>query len=294
MALYFARGDSTISDIIKETTPAIWDRLQDKHLKIPSTEKWIEIANRFNELWNLPHCLGAIDGKHVRIKKLPNSGSTNFNYKQYHSIILLAVCDADGLFTMIETGYAGRNNDGGIFRASNLGHWLERDGLNIPADACLPHAENQQTVPYFFVGDNAFPLKRYLMRPYPTRTLDNKKRIYSYRLSRARKTIECSFGMMTQKFQVLLTPIRCINYEGVVNIIKCVCVLHNFIRIKEGIQYSIPVHEVQRDIRLQNFNIQENVIRLNTTSSAASVRNYLANYFISARASLSWQYNYCV
>ncbi|KAK9680276.1 DDE superfamily endonuclease [Popillia japonica] len=153
-------------------------------MAIPTTERWKYIANRFDQLWNIPNCLGAIDGKHVRIQKLPNSGS-------------------NGLFTIIETGYAGRNNDGGIFRASNFNHCLERGRLNLPTTACLPNDESRQNVPYFFVGDNAFPLKRYLMRPYPVRTLDNKKRIFNYRLSRGRKTIECTFGMMTQKFQTV-------------------------------------------------------------------------------------------
>jgi hypothetical protein len=72
--------------------------LQREYMAIPSTEKWKDISNRFYELWNIPNCLGAMDGKHIRIQKLPNSGSTNYNYKGYHSIILLAVCDADGLF----------------------------------------------------------------------------------------------------------------------------------------------------------------------------------------------------
>jgi hypothetical protein len=102
LALYFARGDSTISDIIAETTEVIWMTLQREYMAIPSTEKWKDISNRFYELWNIPNCLGAMDGKHIRIKKLLNSGSTNYNYKGYNSIILLAVCDADGLFTMID------------------------------------------------------------------------------------------------------------------------------------------------------------------------------------------------
>jgi hypothetical protein len=61
-------------------------------------------------------CLGSIDGKHIRIQKLPNTGFTNFNYKSYHSIVLMACSDADGNFIMIETGFAGRNSDGGIFQ----------------------------------------------------------------------------------------------------------------------------------------------------------------------------------
>lgn len=119
LSLHFAR-DSTISNIIAETTEAIWQPLVDKYMPIPNIQGWINITNRFKELWNIPNCLGAIDEKHVRIQKLPNSGLTSYNYKDYHSIVLMACSDADGLFTMIETGFAGRNSDGGIFRASAL------------------------------------------------------------------------------------------------------------------------------------------------------------------------------
>jgi len=54
----------------------------------PTEENWKLIAQRFYSLWNLPNCLGALDGKHIRIEKLPYSGSSNFNYKMYHSIVL--------------------------------------------------------------------------------------------------------------------------------------------------------------------------------------------------------------
>lgn len=102
-----------------------------------------------------------MDGKHIRIQKYPNTGSANYNYKGYHSIILLGCCDADGYFTTIECGFAGRNSDSGVFQASNLGKWLERDGLNIPnSDSPLPHDEDSGNIfPYYFAGDNAFPLK---------------------------------------------------------------------------------------------------------------------------------------
>lgn len=102
---------STVSDIIAETTEAIWTILQEDYIEIPSPEKWKHRSNRFYEIWNMPNCFD----KHIRIQQLPNSRSTNYNYKNYYSIILFAVCDADGLFTMIETGYAGRNSDGGVF-----------------------------------------------------------------------------------------------------------------------------------------------------------------------------------
>lgn len=72
---------------------------------------------------------------------------------------------------MIETGFAGRNSDGGIFRASRMGRWLERNGLNMPHPKPLPNDPNDICFPYYFVADEGFPLKKNLMRPYPQRTL---------------------------------------------------------------------------------------------------------------------------
>jgi hypothetical protein len=104
--------------------------------------------------------------KHVRTEKFPNTGSTNFNYKSYHFVVLMVCCDAsDGLFTMIETGYAGRNSDGGIFRASAMKHWNTHAWLDIPPPSPLKYDENGSPFPYF-VADEAFPLSRYLVRPY--------------------------------------------------------------------------------------------------------------------------------
>ena len=49
--------------------------------------------------------------------------------------------------------------------------------------------------PYTFVGDEAFPLKRYLMRPFPKEVLDETRRIFNYRLSRARRVIENTWNL---------------------------------------------------------------------------------------------------
>lgn len=55
-----------------------------------SMDHWKSIAQRFQILWNLPNCIWAIDGKHVPVEKLPNNdGSTSFNYKSNHSVVLL-------------------------------------------------------------------------------------------------------------------------------------------------------------------------------------------------------------
>lgn len=105
----------------------------------------------------------------------------------------MACADADGLFTMIEVGYAGRNSDAGIFRVSSMKRLIEEDALNIPAPGPLPMDENNFSFPFYFVGDEAFPLEKYSMRPFLGRTATNTSRIFNYRLSRARKSVEWLF-----------------------------------------------------------------------------------------------------
>ena len=59
-----------------------------------SEEEWKEVAARFSSRWNYHNCLGAVDGKHIAMKKPPNAGSYYYNYKDFHSIVLMTVADA--------------------------------------------------------------------------------------------------------------------------------------------------------------------------------------------------------
>jgi len=93
--------------------------------------EWTDIATGFYNKWQFPNCTGAIDGKHVIIEALPKSGSTFFNYKGAHSIIFLATCDSEYIFTTVDIGAYGRQSDGGFFARSKLGRALE-NGTNVP------------------------------------------------------------------------------------------------------------------------------------------------------------------
>lgn len=275
--------------VIAETTEAIWQCLQPSYMPTPNCNMWQNVAQRFQQLWSFPHCLGAIDGKHVRIKKFNNAGSRNINYKGYHSVQLLACSDADGCFITIDVGDLGRNSDAGVFATSCLGRWLDRDGLEIPPARPLPLDQNNATkadVSYFICGDEAFPLKPYLMRPYPRATLNDERTIFNYRLTLARKTVECAFGMMTSKFRVFYTPICC-SEETVKSIIKSACVLHNFIRINEGVPYTTR-HELINTV--SNSDLPDlNHVKL---KSGKSIREYLTKYFLMPGVAIpsQWQH----
>ncbi|KAK9700356.1 DDE superfamily endonuclease [Popillia japonica] len=168
----FLRGHTSIRNVVVSTSLAIWNVLQPHFLPIQTAQQWKKIADRYYELWNLRHCLGSVDGKHIRIKAPPKSGSAFYNYRQYFSIVSLATADADGLFLTIDVGEYGRNSDGRVFRESAFGKALINKQIDLPGASHLPGEPDLAPFPYYFVGDEAFPLMENLMRPmrpYPRR-----------------------------------------------------------------------------------------------------------------------------
>ncbi|KAF0728538.1 protein ALP1-like [Aphis craccivora] len=82
-----------------------------------------------------------------------------------------------------------KNSDGGIMTHSKLGKALDENKLNVAPKKELPGTTND--VPCVIISDEAFPLKTYLLKPYPGKQLNcNEKRVYNYRLCRARRVVE--------------------------------------------------------------------------------------------------------
>jgi len=125
-------GFSTVREIVQDVCQAIWKRLGPITMPQPTEEMWKSIASRYKEMWNFPNCIGAIDGKHINIQCPINAGSTYYNYKGNHSIVLLALVDADYKFIAIDVGAYGRNSDGGILSNSIIGKKLQSKTFNIP------------------------------------------------------------------------------------------------------------------------------------------------------------------
>ncbi|KAK3779322.1 hypothetical protein RRG08_031613 [Elysia crispata] len=122
-------------------------------------------AKNFQEIWRFPNCIGALDGKHIAIKAPSREVSSYDNYKHFHSIILLALEDANLKLLYVDVGANGRSGDAGVFRDSPLFRGLERKSLNNSRDK--PLLGMDQPFPLMIVGDDAFPLKSFLMKPYP-------------------------------------------------------------------------------------------------------------------------------
>ncbi|CAH2011589.1 unnamed protein product [Acanthoscelides obtectus] len=234
LAFSFRISKSAISTIVPQVCKAIWTQLVRKHMPEPSEDSFKNIAQCFWDRWQFPNCIGCIDGKHIRIKKPKQSGSMYYNYKSFFSIGLLAVTDANYKFVMINVGSYGKDNDAGVFEECPFRRAIEQGRLKIPKEQVLPGSNIIS--PYVLLGDAAFPLKKYLLRPFPEKSTvkGDAKDNYNYHLSRARMVVECSFGSITSKFRILHKSIET-NVTNAVHIVKAICLLHNIIRDLESI-----------------------------------------------------------
>ena len=153
------------------------------------------------------------------------SASSYLNYKGTHSIVLMTVYDSHYIIILVNIRENGRSSDCGIFANSHFGIAFEEKILNLPKSSFLPNTRID--FPYVLVGDEAFPLKDYLMRLYPKEALHDAKRIFGYRLSRARRTIENVFGICSARFRLLRKPIIG-DVKNVISVTKAVVSLHNY------------------------------------------------------------------
>lgn len=245
-------------------------------------DDWIRVAKEYYEHTQFPNCLGSLDGKHIRIQNPDNSGSSFFNYKQFFSVVLMALVDSQYSFIAVDVGAAGKSSDSNVFKCSNLGKRLACGQLKLPNCCTLPNDEGGTCMPFVVVGDEAFGLSENVLRPYPHKNLTVKERIFNYRLSRARRIVECTFGILANKWRIFHRPLD-VNPEFCDVIVKGCCILHNYVRKKEGINFEDTLYECPM------LDIHPAGTRGNLRGK--SVRDYFATYFTSPQGAVSWQYN---
>ncbi|KYQ53565.1 Putative nuclease HARBI1, partial [Trachymyrmex zeteki] len=289
LAMSYRIGKSTVSGIIQETCEAIWKVLQPQVLEQPSQQDWIKIEDEFFKKWNFPHCIGAIDGKHVVIQVYLLDRSTFYNFKGQHSIVLLAVVSASYKFLMVDIGAQGRHNDGRIFKESNMGQRFHNKQMDLPPPCPLSNFRNIP-IPYMLVGDAAFQLTEYMLRPYPVNQLNRSRRIFNYRLSRARRISENAFSFLVNIWRIYRKPINA-SLKTTESIIKATVCLHNFLLSTR--QYRDMADDTCRNVIQENTAIRNvSNIGSNTHSQlAASIRNEFCEYFVQ-EGSVPWQEMY--
>lgn len=238
----FGVGLSTACEILEEFVTALCHEMKDEMIKRPSHAEFLEIAQGFRDRWGFPQCVGAIDGSHIPIVAPPENRNDYHNRKGWYSIVLQAVCDHRYVFWDIEVGWPGRVHDARVYANSSLYQDLSEN--------LLPQITERfggVEVPLFIIGDPAYPLSDHLLKPYPGKDLPVDKTHFNYRLSRARMTIENSFGRLKKRWRCLIKPIEN-DFRLVPIMVTACCILHNLVETR-GEGFDMVLNAVQHELQ---------------------------------------------
>ena len=153
-----------------------------------------------DEYWQFPCCWAAIDGCHIPIKCPPGgleACKEYHNFKNFYSIVSMELVDSHYRFLWGSCGFLGNSHDAVIFRSTDL--WNSIKGF-IPM---IGKTVRDVTVPPLIVGDSAFPLRSWLLKPYTNAVLTPQQHYFNYCLSRARMVTEAAYGQLEGRWRVL-------------------------------------------------------------------------------------------
>ena len=270
----FKMGSSTARQAVYDVCRAIHKRLGPLELPQQTTESLRETSQDFLRLWKYPHCIGALTRKRIRTK-CPCTSSSYRRYKQNRSILLQAVTNTDGMFTFLDVGDYGHQDNAFFFKNSSLGQAIMNKEISIPDEEPIL---NSTPLPYVFISDETFPLMTNIMRPYPKRELTDTKRAYNHCHSQARHVVEHAFASMTSRWEVLLRNLIMNPDHAKLVVIAC-CILHNFVRRKEKLDYynDPALKDIQQRAAQATMSTRYEALGGRSTDHAMYVRDSFAN-----------------
>ena len=135
-----------------------------------------------------------------------------------------AVVDHDGYFTDVYVGWPGRVHDARVLSNSDIYRRGERGDL-FSSDHT--HAIGGAHIPVVLVGDAAYPLRPWLMKPYiNSGSLTYEQQCFNASLSRARVIVEHSFGRLKGRWRCLRNKVN-VDVTDVPELVGACCTLHN-------------------------------------------------------------------
>lgn len=277
-------GTTTASYIVPVMCRMLWISLSSDVFPAFTEDFWRQTAEGFKTRAYFPHCIGAVDCKHIRMIKPEHSGSLFYNYKSYFSIVLLAIADSNYKLLYVDVGSMGKDADPTIFDCSSFGKAFYDGSLNIPSTEKISNSSSP--LPYVLVGDEAFGIDVNLMRPFPGRNLTKSTRIFNYRLSSARRFVECTFGILTNKWRIFHRPMN-LKLNNTIHVVKAACVLHNYVRERDGFLFQDTL-EITGLYNIQHDESQRITITRGN-KAAYRYRNDFVSYFNSSEGRVPWQ-----
>ncbi|KAI5642826.1 DDE superfamily endonuclease domain-containing protein [Phthorimaea operculella] len=187
------QSQPTVSRSLEMVCSLILERLTPLWIKFPMTRQEKESTMQgFQDMYGIPHTLGAVDGTHISIHKPPINhptapGSLFYNRKGYYSINCQMICDAKSRITSVNPNFPGSTHDAAIWQSSNVHQYLK--------DQYVDHRPME-----WLLGDKGYPLLPWLMTPLAEVGAGTPEERYNKMHSHARVVIEMTFGRLKTYF----------------------------------------------------------------------------------------------
>ncbi|XP_037578095.1 uncharacterized protein LOC119460999 [Dermacentor silvarum] len=297
-------GIETARKSIHDTCRAIWTQLKHRFMKVPTKEDWSRIADDFEKCCQFPNCLGAVGGRHVTIIAPRHSGGGYMNHKGCDSVVLVAAVDSNCKYIFIDVYAESRQQHSDVFESSEFGQALLGGSLDLPLMAPLPSSD-EKIAAYTFIGDEACPLRRNLVIPFPAGQAKDERAVFNYRLNRVRRCAENAFGLTAARWRVLLRTVH-LQPTNADYVIRAACMLHNFLtdlnpqlegyRDTEDSVGSVVPGRWRQSVEEANgkeshyFPLEAKHVE-DADAAGSETRNDLMTYFCSSAGEIPWQWH---
>lgn len=197
----FCVGRSTVIEAVQDVVNALYDIRKD-YIKFPKTPAKVQASiATFTDLSRLPNIVGAIGGSHVRIRAPAENAAVYFSRCQQYDFVIQAIVNGKRLFIDFACGFPGSMHDWRICRCSDVYRNAER--RNILTEPVVSTCIRGDEIGPYLVGDSAYTLSPWLIKPYPEGTRDPDKILFNKNLSSAQVQVECMFGILKGRWRIL-------------------------------------------------------------------------------------------
>lgn len=216
-------GKSTDFEAVQDVVEGLYD-LRNEYIKFPETgAETASTVETFEELSSLPNIAGAIDGTHIRISAPKESAADYFSRYQQYDFLIQGVVDGKMLFTDFSAGFPGSLHDARALRNSVI--FQRAENQEILTDPIIQIGRSR--IGPYLVGDSAYPLGPWLLKPFPEATRNPREIAFNKELSSARVKVECAFGILKSRWRILQKRLDS-GIEFSSKIAVACAVLHNF------------------------------------------------------------------
>ena len=272
----FGIHQCTVSKVLLQVCTAISKHLGPKYVYLPRTlDEMRNKVSEFETKFAMIQAFGCIDGTHIPIKRPIVDSQDYFNYKQFFSLNVQAVCDFRGIFMDVDCRWPGCVHDAKVFANSAIHNDLKTGILPTTFNNLLPGCDK---IPNYLIGDPAYPLTPNCMKEYKS-CKTNSQVIFNNLLREARNPIERAFGRLKARWSILTRKMD-LKLENIPIVVMACFVLHNYCEIHND---SIDMDAVKAQME---WNKSEDILHKNipdpvysgTTREGEAIRETLTQY----------------